>query len=425
MKRSSVLLVAYQCGAGMGSVSQIGWEWYSRLSQEYLVTLVTHVRNKEVLDRAGVPPNGSEIHFIDTEWFAGPLYRFAKFLFPRSEHSVFLVSSLDYFVFDLVAFLRLRRAKKAGKNWSLLHRVTPVTLAAPTWLGRLGLPTVIGPLNCSLNNPQGFDHILKQESTWLNKFREFGRFFDGLLGSSRLASCLLVASRATREGVAKRYRNRCQMMIENGVELERFIPTPWPAVPDHGRPLKVLFVGRLIPFKGLDMLLQAVARMRNKNMPVELEVVGDGPMANNWQQLAAELHLENCVSFTGNLSLDLVAQKMRECHVFCLPSVRESGGAVLLEAMASGRPVIALDFGGPGEIVDAEVGCLLAMTSAEQVIRDLESALNSVFDSPEVWKQRGEAGRKRVANLYSWPAKINAAKHVYQQVVSERGSVCC
>ena len=103
MNISKLLLVAYQCGPGMGSVSQIGWEWYSRLAAEQAVTLVTHVRNRAALEAAGAPLPGTEIIYIDTEWFAGPLYRLACRLFPRSEHSVFLVSSLDYFIFDYSA----------------------------------------------------------------------------------------------------------------------------------------------------------------------------------------------------------------------------------------------------------------------------------------------------------------------------------
>ena len=133
MDARSLVLVAYQCGPGMGSVSQLGWEWYTRLSRERPVTLVTHVRNRPALEAAGALRDGSKIHFIDTEWFAGPLYRAARRLFPRSEHSVFLLSSLDYFAFDIAAYRALRREQRAGRlDAGLIHRVTPVTTAAPT-----------------------------------------------------------------------------------------------------------------------------------------------------------------------------------------------------------------------------------------------------------------------------------------------------
>ena len=100
MNSPRVLLSAYQCGPGMGSVSQIGWEWYSRLARRIPVTLLTHIRNRPALEAAGAPLENSDVHYIDTEWIAGPLYRFASRLFPRSQHSVFLVSSLDYYFYD-------------------------------------------------------------------------------------------------------------------------------------------------------------------------------------------------------------------------------------------------------------------------------------------------------------------------------------
>ena len=87
-KRPRLLLSAYQCGPGMGSVSQIGWHWYSRLARRLPVTLVTHVRNRDALAAVGVPLPGSEIVYIDTEWFAGPLYRLAARLFRQSQHAV-------------------------------------------------------------------------------------------------------------------------------------------------------------------------------------------------------------------------------------------------------------------------------------------------------------------------------------------------
>src|SRR4029079_2868929 len=122
---------------------------------------------------------------------------------------------------------------------------------------------------------------------------------------------------------------------------------------------RVLFVGRLVPFKAVSLLLAAVARLRSE-MAIELSIVGDGPMATEWRAETQRLGITDRVNFIGALSLDEVASEMRNAHVFCLPSIRESGGAGLLEAMASARPCIAVDFGGPAEIVDSTTGCLIA-----------------------------------------------------------------
>lgn len=418
MSATAILLVAYQCGPGMGSVSQIGWEWYAALPAGHRVTLLTHSRNRAALTAAGAPLAGTDIVYIDTEWFAGPLYRLAKRLFPMSEHSVFLISSLDYFLFDLVAWRTLRRLQRAGRQWQLVHRVTPVTLAAPTWLARLGLPLLVGPVNCGLRNPSGFDSILRRDSTWLIRVRAIGRLVDGLIGSTRQAARILTATRASLEAVAPRYRDRCSMMIENGVHTDRFTASAWPAGPDAQQPLRILFVGRLIPVKALELLLQALFDVRAAGRPVLLDVVGDGPMAAAWRARASELGLDQAVRFHGAQTNAEVGAHMARCHALCLPSVRESGGAVLIEAMASARPVIALNYGGPAEIVTPEVGALLAFVSPQQVVADLGATLHDLFDAPEAWRARGLAGRRVAERLYDWPAKVAAAAALYDELIA-------
>ena len=148
-------------------------------------------------------------------------------------------------------------------------------------------------------------------------------------------------------------------------------------------------------------------------------------MRQEWTALTDSLHLREAVEFHGALPLSEVAMRMAECHVFCLPSVRESGGAVLLEAMACARPVIALDFGGPGEIVTPETGVLLPLTSPEQVSADLAATLNDIFIHPAIWQTRGMAGRAEVENRYSWPAKIASAQETYRELIIERNLSCC
>ena len=87
--------------------------------------------------------------------------------------------------------------------------------------------------------------------------------------------------------------------------------------------------------------------------------------------------------------------------------------------------MIALDFGGPGEIVSDEVGALLPLTSPAQVIDDLAATLRDVLRQPLVWQSRGLAGRRQVEERYSWPAKIAAAENTYREILVERALSCC
>lgn len=411
-----VLMSAYQCGPGMGSVSQIGWEWFNRLAARRPVTLLTHERNRAAIEHAGGAPAGSGIRYINTEWLAGPLYRLGKRLFPRSEHATFMVSSLDFFLFDWLATRWACKRVRSGANWALAHVVTPVTLAAPSQLHRAGLPVVRGPLNCGLHSPAGFGANLRHESEWMIRMRNIPRLLDAALGSSRATDRFLVATQAAERALARNHRARALRMIENGIDPQHFPASPWPAPPSDENPLRILFVGRLIALKGVDMLLAAVGKARRDGRRVQLQVVGDGPERESLEVEARALELIEHVRFSGALDQYEVARAMAECHLLCLPSVRESGGAVLLEAMCCGRPVVALRHGGPAEIIDDTVGAALPIHSPAQVVSDLAATFADCIANPARWSQRAAQAAREARLRYDWEAKLDQAEALYTEL---------
>ena len=409
MTQPNLLLSAYQCGPGLGSVSQIGWEWYSRLAKQIPVTLLTHSRNRDALVKNGAPLGDSQIRYIDTEWFAGPLYRLASRLFRSSQHSVFLISSLDFYLYDWQALRELRRLRP--RPWNLIHAVTPVSPVAATRLYRLGLPLIVGPWNGGLLSPTGFPEIMRQDAAWLYPLRSIGTWIDKFTGCTRHAVRILSATKATTASLPENCQARVRPMLENGVDLDVFQPGV-----QEPPPLRVIFVGRLVPFKGVSMLLEAAARAVQE-IPLQLTIVGDGPLLGELQNEARAMG--ELVEFTGNLGLQQVAGRMRQSHLFCLPSVRESGGAVLLEAMACALPVVAVGYGGPAEIVDNEVGRLLPTEGREAVVCALVEVFRDVVAHPETWRSKGLAGRQRAIQQYAWDAKIHHALDLYREVLEQ------
>ena len=417
MKPLRILLSAYQCGPGMGSVSQIGWEWYSRLASQASVTLVTHVRNREALVKAGAPHDGSEIIYIDTEPFAGPFYRFVSRLFPRSPHAVNLISSVDFFFYDGMALKLLRGlCQTSGKKWDLVHAVTPVSPVAATRLHRLGIPLIVGPWNGGLQSPRTFPEIMRDDSGWIYRIRNFGRLLDLFFGCTRNAALILTATKFTDQALGKDTRKL--RMIENGVDLRLFHPAVWDPPPSHANPLRILFVGRLIPAKGVSMLFEAAACVRQE-FPLHVTIVGDGPLRADLEREVEQRQIAGMVEFTGDRPLSEVAKYMMSSHVFCLPSVRESGGAVLLEAEASALPIVAVNYGGPAELVDDEVGRSLSADGREQLVEDLVDTFRDIVRNPEQWRQRGRKGRVRAEDNYGWDARIRSALGIYRQVLRE------
>lgn len=409
-----VLLSAYQCNPTGGSVSYIGWQWYTRLVQRLPVTLITHIRNYQALLAAGAPFAHSDIVFIDTEWFAGPIYRLTSKLFPNTEYPVSLFSSVDFYLYDGLATKQLKKRQQQGERWDIIHSVTPVSPQVVTRLHRLNYPLILGPWNGGLKAPLAFPKVVIQDLNWLYPLRNLGRLLDGVWHSSQHAQVILTATQATYHNIPKRYRNRCRFMLENGVDLDVFTPTPWPPPPSKTTPLKLLFVGRLVAFKGVDILLEAISRYQG---PIHLTLIGEGPLKAHWQALALRLKIEGFIHWYGQASARQVAEQLAAAHVLCLPSVRESGGAVLLEAMACARPTIAVQYGGPAELVDETIGYLIPAHGPAAAIDALVNCFYDIITHPHHWHQRGEAGRKRAEQLYSWDNKINQALQLYQEVL--------
>jgi glycosyltransferase involved in cell wall biosynthesis len=402
-----ILLSAYQCAPGQGSVSQIGWEWYSRLARRAPVTLVTHIRNRPHLEAAGAPRNGSEIIYIDTEWFARRLYGAARVLFPGSEHSVFLLSSLDFFVYDRAA---LRTLEPRRSEWDVVHLVTPVSPSAHSVLGRLGLPVVRGPLNGGLRTPPNFPEFMRADSAWLYSLRELARPLQAILNTP--PSATFYANQSTWGALSPAERKHAERLPEIAVDPACFPAAPWPAHPSPALPLQVLFVGRLIPAKALPLLFEGARRVLGR-VPIEITVIGDGPMRPTWEAAAKTFPYR--VRFLGSRNADAVSAAFAACHVFCLPSIRESGGAVLLEAMSAARPVIAVNYGGPAELVNESVGRLVPADSSESVAAGIAAALGDVIARPDEWRRRGLAGRRYVLLQHTWDQRVQRGLALYRQ----------
>jgi glycosyltransferase involved in cell wall biosynthesis len=412
-----VLLSAYQCAPNSESVSQIGWQWYSRLATQVSLTLITHIRNRPALMAAGAPLGDSEIIYIDTEWFAGPLYRLATRLFPRSEHATFMLSSVDAYLYDSYALRVLRQRQRQGQQWDVVHVVTPVTPKLATRLYRLNAPLVLGPLNGNVPNPSQFPEIMRKDSAWLYPLRSLARLPQWWWNTLEHAQAILVATRATLAGVPEQYHGRCLALLENGVDLTRFHAAAYPPAPSAEYPLRIVYIGRLIPLKAVNLLLEAVSRLSSE-VPLHVDIIGVGAQKTTWMALAEQLCIAEKIAWHGICTPEEMVLYLHQAHVLCLPSVRESGGGVLLEAMACARPVIALNAGGPAELVDAEVGELLPTDNAETVVTHLVMALKDIVAHPELWAQRGCVGRNRVEKDYSWDAKVKQGIGLYHQLFS-------
>jgi glycosyltransferase involved in cell wall biosynthesis len=206
---------------------------------------------------------------------------------------------------------------------------------------------------------------------------------------------------ANSQGLAELARRTAGDMpvpvIANGVDTERFVP----GLPKNdSEPPRLLFVGRVVRQKGLDILLPALAAL-SKGRDFHLDVVGDGPEVKELTALAERLGLGAKVSFLGWRDRDALPGLYARADIFVFPSRDEGMPNAVLEAMASALPVVATDIAGNQELVRHGVTGLLTPCGDAPA---LTAALDSLLADPELAGTFGRAGRDLVREHYSWRA---------------------
>ncbi len=302
---------------------------------------------------------------------------------------------------------------------NVVHEPSPVSPKRPSLIFGVGAPVVIGPMNGGMSFPRPFGHLQKKSERWfVDVARRTTGLLNRLLPGKRRAAVLLVANQRTRQALPIEHPRCVIELVENGVDFSVFDGARSPRDAAAQLPLSFVFSGRLVGWKGLDLLLRVLADV--SDLPFVLNILGDGPERVRLEALTAELGLVGRVVFHGFVPQKDCARHLASADLFLLPSVYECGGAVVLEAMAMGLPVITHAWGGPADYVNAASGILLNPdTSLPELEQAWKSAIRSLAEDPVARLAMGEAGAERVRTQFSWQGKIDAICAIYRHAIAQ------
>lgn len=195
-------------------------------------------------------------------------------------------------------------------------------------------------------------------------------------------------------------------VVYNGVA--EICAAPVPVASAHGGPVNALFVGRLVEHKNVPVLLRAMKRLCEGGIPINLRIAGDGPLHAELAGMTATLGLEDAVEFLGER--DDTAALMAAADFLVLPSLREGLSNVILEAMATGRAVIASAVGGSVELVEPMQTGLLFRSDDDAALAD---AMRCLVEDRPLCVRLGAYGRRRAAERFTLAAMTNAMQEAY------------
>lgn len=198
-------------------------------------------------------------------------------------------------------------------------------------------------------------------------------------------------------------------VIYNGIDVSEFKPDFNRT--NDGNGLRIVCVSRLIERKGIKYLIEAIGKLRDKN--VKLVLVGEGNQEEELKKLAHDLGISNMVDFKGYISHDNIANIYKNSDIFVLPSLNEGMSNALLEGMASGLTVIVTDTGGTVELVDGN-GIIVPMGDSEAIVE----AIRRIMEHPDERKRMNIKSRE-IAQRMGWEAVGESYLRLYEDVINK------
>lgn len=421
-KRLRVLVIAEAANPEWVSVPLVGWSLSRALMEHANVHLVTHVRNQESIERAGLR-HGLEFTAIDSERVARPLHKLSKVARMGSNKGWTIASAINglaYPYFEHLVWKKFGQAIARGE-YDIVHRVTPLTPTVHSGLAnrchRAGVPFVIGPINGGLPWPRGFRREQSLEREWLSSVRKAYKLKPGRLKSLRNTSAIIVGSEYTRSELPQHFQGKTIYIPENAIDPKKFDRK---STPKNSQVLRACFVGRLVPYKCPDIVIEAAYSSLRRGA-MQLDFVGDGPLRESLQSLCRQRGVEESVRFHGNVPHEKVQDVMADCDILTFPSIREFGGGVVLEAMALGVVPIVVDYGGPGELVTSDSGIKLPLGSKNEITQALAQTLEKLESDTESLPAIARAAKSRISNYFTWDCKAAQVLQVYEWVIRGEG----
>lgn len=422
-----LLLVMEQCNPDWPSVPLVAFNLYDHLRRLADITLVTHERNADALDSRN---SDSRIDYVTESKLVARWFKAVHALTSRGATNWPLQHALGYPVyaqFNNQVYHRYRKAIEGG-DYDAVMATTPILPRYPYSISKAcadsGVPFILGPVNGGLPFPKGFETVARQEFAGFNFLRMFGRLLPGYLETYQRADRILAGSEHTLAWIRDTLdisAERLELMAENGVS-RRFFEAPI-SNPDISKSLRLIFAGRLVPYKGCDMVIDAIgAAQKRLKRRIELQVVGDGSERASLENRAFEREIGGQVEFTGYVNPETMPARFASADAFCFPSIREFGGAVALEAMASGLPCMVVNHGGIGEYVTAPCGWKFPTGPRELIVTGLTDAIVQLAERPGLQKCMAHAARDR-ARDYCWEAKVERLMTVITDAVAERSGI--
>lgn len=403
-KMKKILYIAFACNPYVGSEAQCGWSWPINMRNYAEVSIVTRKENKNDIEKYFEANNISNIkvYYHDIPDSINLYYKFGK---------MYLV----YYYLWQKTIYRLIKTLHYKNNYDYIHHVTlgDFRLISPAW--KLNTKFIFGPVGGAQLTPKSLAEYAKKD--WREEYKRkiINKFVVSLPNYRKAinkAFLVLAANEETREVISNKIKKqeKCILLTENGINSSQIKKTYTKKI---NKQVVLLWSGRIVNRKGLYFLIDVLEKLKCKNEFV-LKIVGDGPEKEFLKDKVKKLRMENKVQFIGKVTYEKMQEIYSTSDIFVFPSLRETTGTVLFEAMVNRLPIVTFNQNGAALLIDDKCGYKIdVMQPIEKIKIDFADRLKNLIDNPSITIKMGEAAYKRVIENYEWGEKCKKFYEMY------------
>ena len=399
----NILYIAFSCSAYHGSEDKIGWNIPLESAKNNRVFVITRESQRQ---------------YTETFLKQHPVKNLAFYYISLPN---WLERLLRPFLYTLRLNFWHRKALPLAKEICIqekigvIHQITPIEFRSIGNYGAIpGAAFVCGPLGGGEYIPKGLESYAARHRhvEWLRRAANlYSRASITLLRKFQTCDCVLFANRETQDYLRNAgIHGKSAVVTEVGIDEQEFTGTK----KDTAGTVTILVPGRLIYRKGHAFLLDALERLP-EGLDYRCRIVGGGKELEALKHRCAASHIASRVVFTGQIPYEQMEEEYQKADAVVMPSLRETGGAVIMEAMAKGLPVITIDRFGGGMLVDAETGWLYGGNTREEYVENLASAIAQCVKNPAEARRRGNAAAQK-AKEYTWEKKLRLYQSYYDRL---------
>lgn len=407
-KRLKVLLLAYACEPNRGSEPGTGWNIALSMAKLNDVTVITRANNQgsiEVALESMTVENRPRFLYTDPPAWA---------LWLKSRR--FLPVQVFYNLWQRETVKRLEKSKDF---FDIIHQLTFNSFEVPPRIFNYSRSKKIwGPVGggqtVKLGLLRAFGLFGGMKEAFRNLRVSFSSFAPWTRATLRNSDLVLFANHETKNLLSNACACETSMMIDVGVNCDAFDP---PLRSADLSKIVLISAGRLEPRKGISLLIRAFRLVVDQLPNIELRIVGEGPLRESLEKLARKLHLSSQIIFTGAVDHVKMRNEYSNADVFVFPSLRDTSGAVVLEAMAMALPVICFEHQGASLMVDSRSGIRVPVTTYRDSIIALSEAIKKLSSDSQARTILGLNGRSDALKRYDWNAKAARINDFYHSII--------